>query len=141
VKQSDSIAPEIAMAAVRAIGGDKPERTLRQHPDFASRFWSKVEFEPNTGCWLWSRSTDRHGYGNVNVFGRYQRAHRVAYALARGPLPDVPGYHGAVVMHRCDTPLCCNPDHLSVGTQKANLREMGAKGRQWKTVEKNRATV
>lgn len=67
----------------------------------------------------------------MNIKGRGTvKAHRVAYELANGPIPKGDGPHGTVVMHSCDNPLCCNPAHLSIGTQADNLRDMAEKGRR-----------
>jgi DNA invertase Pin-like site-specific DNA recombinase len=38
-------------------------------------------------------------------------------------------HHGTVVMHRCDNPACCNPAHLTLGSQRDNARDAAAKGR------------
>ena len=51
-------------------------------------------------------------------------AHRLAWELTFGPIPD--GLH---VLHACDNPPCIRPDHLMLGTQRANMRDAGRKGR------------
>ncbi|MFB9187253.1 HNH endonuclease signature motif containing protein [Dactylosporangium sucinum] len=52
-------------------------------------------------------------------------AHRVAWEVANGqPIPD-----GLQVLHSCDNPPCCNPAHLSIGTQAENMQQMVARGR------------
>lgn len=74
-------------------------------------------------CVLWEKARSR-GYGVVSVGGKMLRAHRYAYELEHGPIPD-----GMVVMHLCDNPACINVDHLRVGTQADNMRDRDRKGR------------
>jgi hypothetical protein len=82
------------------------------------------------GCWNWQLGRDRVGYGRVKVqMGaresfRTTSAHRYAYELWVGPIPD-----GMNVLHRCDNPPCCNPGHLFLGTQRDNMADMHNKGR------------
>jgi hypothetical protein len=97
-----------------------PKRT------FAERFWEKVDQRADDVCWLWNgRARHWAGYGMFHVGNdRAEQAHRVAYALAIGPIPS-----GLGVLHRCDNPPCCNPSHLFLGTQADNLKDMWAKGR------------
>lgn len=84
--------------------------------------------EPNTGCWLWTRSTFGRGagrYGRLKVPGRGSvKAHALAWELRHGPVPD-----GLCVLHKCDTPACVNPAHLSLGTIADNARDRQRKGR------------
>jgi hypothetical protein len=77
------------------------------------RFWVKVALLTQGGCWEWLAYRDRKGYG---VFGR-QRAHRVAYELLVGPIPD-----GLQIDHLCRNPSCVNPDHLEPVTLVENTR-------------------
>ena len=77
------------------------------------------------GCWLLGRAGNFRGYGGVKITDRRKyAAHRVAYALVKGPIPA-----GMLVCHRCDTPRCVRPDHLFLGTASDNMRDMIAKGR------------
>jgi hypothetical protein len=90
------------------------------------RFWSKVAIGTPDECWEWQRSRRGGGYGQFRVApGRSpQRASRVAWTLANGPIPD-----GMIVCHRCDNPPCCNPAHLWLGTVADNNTDKIAKGR------------
>lgn len=92
-------------------------------PRFTARFWAKTEAAG--ACLLWTGTTASGRYGFVRVHPRGMRlAHRVAWELTNGAIPD-----GMYVCHRCDRPLCCNPEHLFLGTQTDNMRDMLAKGR------------
>lgn len=93
-----------------------------------AEFWAAVE-QADDGCWLWMRSVDTRGYGNLMWRGKTMRAHRVAYELIAGPIPAGEGWHGRVVMHACDNKRCCNPDHLSLGTHADNMADMRLKQR------------
>ena len=79
-----------------------------------------------TECWLWTGTLDKDGYGVIQDANRGHqfRAHRLAYELAHGPTPN-----GVCVLHRCDTPACCNPSHLWLGTQTDNGRDKVTKKR------------
>lgn len=68
--------------------------------------------------------TKRDGYGRIRVDGKSWLAHRFSWVLANGPIPE-----GMYVCHRCDNPPCINPEHLFLGTQTDNMRDMAAKGR------------
>lgn len=92
------------------------------------RFFAKVNKTP--ACWIWTGSTSgSKGYGKFSVtsrlYGRKMvRAHRFSWVLHHGVIP-----RGEHVLHRCDNPLCVNPDHLFLGTQRTNLQDMIQKGR------------
>lgn len=88
----------------------------------AARFWARVDTSGE--CWTWTGPTVGRGYGKVSAFGSTQRAHRVAWILTNGEIPD-----GVFVCHRCDNPPCIRPDHLFLGDSTDNVRDMGLKGR------------
>jgi hypothetical protein len=93
-------------------------------PPMPYRFWSKVA--KSDGCWTWTAYTTRDGYG---VFGVEPRktalAHRVAYEMERGPVPD-----GLELDHLCRNPRCVRPEHLEPVTHRENLlRGNGWSGR------------
>lgn len=79
---------------------------------------------PN-GCRLWTGTVNSKGYGQLNVDGRRVGVHRLAYEQAIGPIPP-----GMLVMHRCDTPGCIAPSHLTIGSPADNMADKVAKGRQ-----------
>lgn len=88
-------------------------------------FWDRIAIADNENeCWLWKQAKFADGYGNYTVNGKTMRAHRHAYELTYGPVPD-----GLLVCHKCDTPLCCNPTHLFLGTPQDNILDMHRKGR------------
>lgn len=87
------------------------------------RFNSKVSVTP--ACWLWTGARSGLRYGGLKHEGKVLRTHRVSYELHKGPIPD-----GMSVMHRCDNPLCVNPDHLQIGTHLDNMQDMFSKGRR-----------
>jgi HNH endonuclease len=89
------------------------------------RFRQRVTQEPNTGCWLWTGNTFPNGYGQISCGGRKLLTHRVSFELDRGSVPA-----DKVVCHRCDVPLCVNPDHLFLGTQSDNVSDCYKKGRR-----------
>jgi hypothetical protein len=83
-------------------------------------------YEPMSGCWLWIGLLNDNGYGVTNRSGEQRTlyAHRAAWELFRGPVPE-----GMNVLHRCDVKCCVNPDHLFLGTLGDNNRDTVAKGR------------
>lgn len=87
-------------------------------------FWAKVR--KTDTCWLWTgaRSKGGTGYGQFMVGGRHLIAHRFSFELHTGPIPP-----GMLVCHTCDTPPCCNPAHLFLGSNRDNLLDASRKGR------------
>lgn len=86
------------------------------------RFWSNV-VKKESGCWLFSDRPDRYGQ-MADDSGRCGTAHRFSYRLHHGPIAE-----GLVVRHKCDVKGCVNPEHLCLGTQEDNVRDMVERGR------------
>ncbi len=88
-------------------------------------FWSKVDLSSGE-CWIWTGTRGPQGYGRIRVGGRRSTgAHRFAWEIVRGPVPD-----GLFVCHRCDNPPCVRPDHLFLGTASDNAWDCARKGRR-----------
>lgn len=82
------------------------------------RFNSKWISTPD-GCWRWTDVLVANGYGYLGIGGRSGRkvqAHRLAYELFIGPIPD-----GLEIDHLCRNRWCVNPDHLEAVTRRTNL--------------------
>jgi hypothetical protein len=77
--------------------------------------------DERTGCWLWQRCRNEHGYGVRAVQSGSRLAHRINYVAKYGPIP-----HGAQLDHLCRTRSCVNPDHLEVVSALENLRRGAA---------------
>lgn len=84
-----------------------------------ARFWSKVV--PTGFCWEWHGSKSKKGYGQATFAGKNRQAHRVAYELLVGPIPE-----GLTLDHICRAHHCVNPDHLEPVTSAENVRRYWA---------------
>ena len=80
-------------------------------------FFSHVTPGRMDDCWIW-QGGKRGDYGAGRLNGKTEDAHRVSYQLFVGEIPD-----GLEVMHGCNTPLCVNPAHLSLGTHAENMAQ------------------
>lgn len=97
-----------------------------------ARFWSRVD--KSSGCWLWTGAVGSHGYGQIQAGARSRSGHRtptlthrLSWEIANGPIQK-----GLFVLHRCDTRRCVNPEHLFLGTNADNMRDMNEKGRDYR---------
>ncbi len=82
---------------------------------FSERFKRFVMPVTESGCFLWIGSVNSEGYGQIQIDGSSRGAHRIAYELAKGPIPN-----GLQIDHLCRVRCCVNPDHLESVTAKVN---------------------
>lgn len=90
--------------------------------EWLKRFWARVDRTDD--CWTWCGARHTFGYGVVSFLGRQRYVHRLVYMMNHGRIPS-----GMSVLHRCDNPPCCRPDHLFLGSQLDNVRDMASKKR------------
>lgn len=105
----------IAFALAGTAPTAKPPRAPKP---LAERVARRLEPQEN-GCLVATKGLDKGGYARIVVQGKHLFLHRVAYELAKGPIPD-----GLVIDHLCCTPACCNPDHLEAVTDAENRRRV-----------------
>ena len=82
--------------------------------------WARIDRRGPEECWAYAGWRDRRGYGHFKGW----LAHRLAWVLVHGPIPD-----GLNICHHCDNPPCCNPTHLFSGTTSGNHADCLKKGR------------
>lgn len=118
---------------VRAIlDGRKTRKKLYAHKGedpnspshLALRVMNGIKVIDERGCWIWGLATSA-GYGCMTVAKRTVRVHRLVLALMLGKTAD----EIDEACHRCDMPLCVNPEHLFEGTHGDNVRDAIRKGR------------
>lgn len=109
------------MARTRITGGV----VMRGRRNTSVDVWRSVQRGAADACWLWTGYRNHDGYGRVYVDGRQYSTHRIVWEMTHGPIPV-----GRAVLHHCDTPPCCNPAHLFLGTQVDNQQDCIAKGRR-----------
>lgn len=81
----------------------------------------------DSACWPWTGCLNHKGYGVITINWKSVLVHRIALESVIGKLPE-----GQCSLHRCDRPVCCNPNHLFAGTKSVNHADMMAKGRNAK---------
>ena len=103
---------------------------MRKIIDIVEELPSKVNID-SKGCWIWKGCLTNGGYGRQSFNGKTRLAHRVSYEAFVGEIPEK-----LQVLHTCDIKRCINPAHLFLGTQKDNMDDMRAKGREGYTGSK-----
>ena len=91
-----------------------------------SRFMKWVAVKDKKECWEWLGSRHKtvwHGQWR-NKAGQIELTHRASWRMFKSEIPA-----GMFVLHKCDNPACVNPQHLFLGTQSDNLKDMWNKGR------------
>lgn len=115
-----------SLACAAQLG--KQARRAKQRP-IEEEFWSRVDTSPGQGpkgeCHHWTGSIDVYGYGRLKRDGKYTKATHLALRFAGRPLED-----GQMACHTCDNPPCVREGHLIPETQKWNMQDKAAKGRQ-----------
>lgn len=96
----------------------------KHNRDPKDRLIESREIDPKTGCWLWTKSRGKKGYGQIWYKGKFVRTSRLAFEVFIGPIPK--GLH---VLHKCDNPPCFNPEHLEAGSQSKNILDSVTRGR------------
>lgn len=104
-------------------GSTKKGVVMQDYSSIPPRYLSKFHVDIPTGCWLWTAATIQKGYGQFWYDGKLQYAHRIAYELLVGPIPN-----GLQLDHLCRVRNCVNPEHLEPVTNQENCRrgETGA---------------
>jgi hypothetical protein len=97
-----------------ALAPELPADLAEIQPEDVERFWTKVQTGPE--CWTWKATLDRKGYGQFSLGGKTKAAHRIAYMLVQGAIPD-----GLQLDHLCRVRHCVRPSHLEPVTGRENL--------------------
>lgn len=98
-------------------------KTTWSYTPLLQRFWEKIDRTET--CWNWTGNKNDKGYGHCYFRGKDVPAHRIAWEIEFGVIPE--GLH---VLHHCDNPGCVNPFHLFLGTNRDNVDDKVRKGRQ-----------
>lgn len=102
------------------------DRQYKKKIDAIRGFWERVNIGSPDECWNWQGTVHPiSGYGQASFHAKTYLAHRLAYILTFGEIPE-----GLKVLHSCDNPACCNFNHLRAGTQAENIQERDVRQRR-----------
>lgn len=114
----------------RKVNSDRVVINVLGFPeDVVHRFQRNIKVSLITGCWEWIGGKTESGYGSIGAShkvrnGKKTNAHQMSWLLYFGEIPE-----GMGVLHTCDNPPCCNPEHLFLGTNADNVKDKMKKGR------------
>lgn len=106
---------------------ERLESNRKTLKDYVTKFWKLVDKKSNIECWLWKGRKNKKGYGIICIGStNLTLAHRYSYILFN-KLDILPS--NVIVMHKCNNPICVNPNHLVGGTQKENMLDRALAGK------------
>lgn len=118
----------------KQYGSTHPAKKLRTMSAW-ERFKRRFVVDESSGCWIWQGGRRGNmGYGAITDRGKPMSAHRAAWIMYNGQIPD-----GLLVCHKCDNPRCVNPAHLFLGTHQDNMDDRTAKNRQSQGIKHSEA--
>lgn len=82
--------------------------------------------EKQGDCLVWQGAVSSDGYPRIGVKNGNGKVHRIVYDLANDQMIDI---EGRVIRHKCDNPLCINPEHLEVETVMDNVQDRNTRDR------------
>jgi len=136
-KHTDEARERMSKSRTGQKRGGYRKREITQQ-ELTQRFTSRVEQSPGQGpngdCWEWQGPRNNGGYGGFKIRKfrpdgtadwQWIGSHRFAFVLWAGEIPE-----GRLVLHHCDNPPCCNPEHLWLGDYADNLKDAETKGRK-----------
>jgi len=100
---------------------------IRKNKNNSESILDKIVTTLPSLCWEWTGYKDKNGYGQIGINNKIYYTHRIVYELINGSIPS-----NLSILHHCDNPSCCNPNHLFLGTRADNIKDMVSKGRQSK---------
>lgn len=104
---------------------DSNKSSVRISEKQINRFYNFLGHKNNNGCIRWLGTIGNDGYGRISINHETYRAHRIAWIIVNGPIEE-----GLWILHKCDNPICCNIDHLFLGSYLDNEKDKDEKNRR-----------